>query len=261
MLKIAVLGSGWLGFPLSKLLLKGDCEVEGTTTSEEKFQLFRDEGIRPILFSLSEETANHFPFSKDIDSVVIAIPPSKVKGNYAEILSSFCDQLPTTVKVVFVSTTSVYPDSLENATEEYEFQKEDFLKPTVQAEINLRKLLGKRLTIVRLAGLIGVNRHPVKFLAGKINLPNGKSPVNLIHLTDAIGLIDTIIKKEFWGENVNGCYPIHPTKEDYYAQAALFFGLQLPIFTQETNSFKIVSTLKSIEKLKFNYKKSILDFD
>jgi nucleoside-diphosphate-sugar epimerase len=52
-----------------------------------------------------------------------------------------------------------------------------------------------KTTILRFGGLIGEDRNPIRFLAGRENLENPDAPINLIHQTDCIGIILRIIEK------------------------------------------------------------------
>jgi len=194
--------------------------------------------------------------------LVLNIPPSKVKGDndYSSSLYNLCLLLPTSIRVLFISSTSVYPENLIDANEKYSWQHSDLLNQNVLAENKLHEILGKRLTIVRLAGLIGANRHPIKSMINKKEIPNGDSPINLIHLNDAIGIIEKIIALNFWGEIINGCFPLHPSKKDYYTNSANFFNLPVPNFIQGGELNKIVSSEKSISQLKYSYSTSIFQF-
>jgi NAD dependent epimerase/dehydratase family enzyme len=86
--------------------------------------------------------------------------------------------------------------------------------------------------VVRFGGLIGEDRHPVKFLSGRKNVEQPDSPVNLIHQNDCIGILLTLIEKEIYGEVFNAVAPSHPTRKTYYTKMALSFGLPLPEFAQ-----------------------------
>ncbi len=113
------------------------------------------------------------------------------------------------------------------------------IKASGQAVLNAEQALqahfGTNLTILRLAGLIGPNRHPGQFLAGKRTLKNPDVPVNLIHQTDCIGLIKAIINQDAFGEIFNGCASHHPIRKAYYQHAAKVIGLPQPQF-QEANT-------------------------
>jgi nucleoside-diphosphate-sugar epimerase len=87
-----------------------------------------------------------------------------------------------------------------------------------------------KTTILRFGGLIGEDRHPVKFLAGRENLDNPDAPINLIHQEDCIGIILKIIASHSWNEVFNAAAPFHPSREDYYTQKALSLNLVLPKF-------------------------------
>ena len=104
-----------------------------------------------------------------------------------------------------------------------------------------------------MAGLVGNNRHPVKFMTGK-NYPGKSEPINLIHLEDCIGLIDAVIENACWGETINGCTAEHPQKEEYYTWAADKLDLTAPIFNTEKTTFKIINNEKSSNLLGYIYR-------
>jgi NAD dependent epimerase/dehydratase family enzyme len=102
--------------------------------------------------------------------------------------------------------------------------------------------------------LIGEDRHPVKFLAGKENLENPDAPVNLIHQKDCIGIIEEIIFQSKWNEVFNAAAPFHPSREDYYTQKAKEQNLILPKFSTETSNIKkIISSEKIENSLKYQF--------
>lgn len=260
MAKIAIVGCGWLGFPLAVSILNKGVAIVGTTTSEDKLEKLKAAGIHSQVWSLDEVNPGiSFYFLQDIDVLILNIPPRKNTSSfsYSAALELICTHIPVSVKVLFISTTGVYPDSLEIADEDYIWSKSDHEQETVLAEIKLERLLKKRLTILRFAGLLGGDRHPVKHLSGKTDIPNGLAPVNLIHLNDAIGLIERIIETNYWGQVVNGCYPFHPTRNDYYSAAAVQLNLPPPHFELKGNNSKIISSEKSICDLGYKYSTKI----
>jgi NAD dependent epimerase/dehydratase family enzyme len=103
-----------------------------------------------------------------------------------------------------------------------------------------------------MAGLIGPNRHPAKFFAGRTAIANGNQPVNLIEQQDSIQIILNILSKNYWGEIVNACASEHPTRKDYYAESCRKFGFELPEFIEEGEG-KIVNNEKSIVELGMRY--------
>jgi nucleoside-diphosphate-sugar epimerase len=90
-----------------------------------------------------------------------------------------------------------------------------------------------RNTVVRLAGLFGPQRPPGRFLAGRHDVAQASAPVNLIHLTDCVGLLSAIIRQQAWGHTFNACANSHPVRRDFYSQAANQLGLQSPTFRAE----------------------------
>lgn len=264
MLKVAVVGCGWLGYPLALSFIEKGYSVLGTTTTKEKVTDLQGKGVIARFWKISDCIIKEdVSFLEKMDVLIVNIPPSKVDTafEYSTVLENLVQHLSKTIKIIFISTTSVYPDDLKIADEKYTWTKQDTRKQTVLAEIKLSNYLKNRLTILRFSGLVGPNRHPVKFLAGKIDVPNGNASVNLIHLNDAVGLINTIIETNYWGEIINGCFPIHPKRNEYYTKAADFYKLSRPIFSPDVVCSKIVSSSKSELELNYIYKFPITNFD
>jgi hypothetical protein len=102
--------------------------------------------------------------------------------------------------------------------------------------------------------LIGYGRHPGRFFRKGRLIQNPDSHVNLIHRDDCIEIISRIIKKEVWGEVFNCCADTHPTKREFYTQAAKSIGLTAPDFEYSgTNSFKIISNEKVKRILNYEF--------
>ena len=54
----SIFGCGWLGKPLALYLLEKDFQVKGSTTSEEKMQELKEEGIDAQLIPWVDENNN-----------------------------------------------------------------------------------------------------------------------------------------------------------------------------------------------------------
>lgn len=252
--KIGVVGCGWLGLPLAKEFLSHKAEIHGTSRSEEKLNELKEQGITP--HRLTFDSFGNQPWMKELDILILNIPPSDFKFIYAEKMAELASQLGASAKLIFVSSTSVYPDTNENVNEETKANGTNRSGPWVrQAEIVLEKQLGKQLTVIRMAGLVGGKRNPVRFMSGK-SYPGGQTPVNLIHREDCIGLIFNVITKNYWGEILNGCAPDHPVKADYYTNVANEFKIAPPIFTDNKTSYKLVDGTKAVKDLGYSYKYS-----
>ena len=175
--------------------------------------------------------------------------------NQSENLIPFIEK-STIKKVLFVSSTSVYGDENGIITEETIPNPEtESGKQLLLAEALLQKNQNFETTILRFGGLIGEDRHPVKFLAGKENLENPDAPVNLIHQNDCIEIIEVIIQQSKWNEVFNAAAPFHPTRQEYYTQKAKEQNLILPKFSSEkSNITKVISSEKVENILKYQFK-------
>ena len=249
--RIAILGCGWLGWPLAKALLNDGFEIHGSTTSKEKLKSLREDGIHPFTLALTEDAieGDIEGFLSNVNILIINLPP-KLRGDHKENYVKKIQLLhravkaSTVKKVVFVSSTSVYGDIEGDVTElTAPVPATESGRQLLDSESIFREETSLKVTVVRFGGLIGPERHPVTMLSGRKNLSNGNFPVNLIHLNDCIKIISEILKNNWWNETINGVYPNHPTKQRYYTSKAIQNGLQIPEY--ETNSSKIGKTVSS----------------
>lgn len=247
------MGCGWLGLPLAGQWVKNSHQVHGTTTSPDKLELLRKEGITPYLIALSTNRIDGDieRFLSHVDILIINIPP-RLRGNHTE---SFIEKMELLLekikkspvnKVLFISSTSVYGDIEGEVTEETLPKPNTESGRQLLASEELFKNLGTaQATILRFGGLIGPDRHPVTMLSGRENLSNGNNSVNLIHQDDCIRMMVSIMGEELWGKTFNGVYPLHPTKREYYSSEAKKRGIPPPAYQGETSEKKgktVVST-------------------
>jgi nucleoside-diphosphate-sugar epimerase len=268
MTKISILGCGWLGLPLAKVLLKNGFSVKGSTTSTDKIYLLENSGIEPFLISLSanEIQGDIVGFLENSEILIIDIPPKLRRAEKdpspeasGALRMEFVSKIQTLIpfiekssvkKVLFVSSTSVYADNDSVITEETLPQPDtESGKQLVQAKTLLQNNSNFETTILRFGGLIGDDRHPIRFLAGRKGIENPKSPINFIHQTDCIGIIQKIIERDCWNETFNAVTPFHPTREDYYTQKAVELNLALPEFNHEKVSVGKVILSEKIERI------------
>lgn len=249
--------------PLAKQLLQNDYSVKGSTTTESKLELLQKEGISPFLISLkAKETPKETAaFLENSEILIITIPPG-LRGNSGE---SFVEKIENFIpfiekssvkKVIFVSSTSVYADENQVVTEA--------THPKPETESGRQLLISENLllnnknfqtTILRFGGLIGKDRHPVKFLSGKDNIENPEAPINLIHQSDCIEIIEKVIEKDIWNVVFNAVAPFHPSRKEYYTNKAKELNLPLPQFNENQTSIgKRVDSDKLIQVLKYDFK-------
>ena len=268
---ISILGCGWLGFPLAKSLLQQGFLVKGSTTTLEKMSVLENARINAFQIALSEEeiVGGMDAFLSNSEILIIDIPP-KLRGNPSEdFVQKVKNLIPfieksSVAKVIFLSSTSVYSDSTSSEISES-------LSVTEMTEANPETESGKQLlevekvlknnpnfntTVIRFGGLIGEDRHPIKFLAGKENLENPEAPINLIHQLDCIGIITEILEKNCFGKTFNAVSPFHPTRKVYYSKKALELNLPLPKFDESKPSVgKIISSEKVLTVLEYEFQK------
>lgn len=281
MKKISILGCGWLGLPLAKSLLEQGFLVNGSTTSLEKISILEKAGINPFIVSLSavevsdETKISIEQFLNNSEILIVAIPP-KLRGDSKDtstaLSMTFVKKIESLVpfiknstvkKVVFVSSTSVYQDGTSTALSVTELDNPEPNtengKQLLEAEQLLQSNKNFQTTIIRFGGLIGKDRHPIKFLAGRKNIENPDAPINLIHQEDCIGIIESIIGLGLWNEIFNAVAPFHPTRKEYYTQKAMELNLPLPEFDESKISIgKLISNTKIETVLNYKFKNKLL---
>jgi nucleoside-diphosphate-sugar epimerase len=257
MRSISILGSGWLGKPLGKHLVKAGFEVLGSTTSVEKLTEVGKDGVKPILLKFDPQ-----PQGDDVedffqsDVLIISIPPRRKAGLGHEYLRQIEEIVESSKegkvqRILLISSTSVYPDNNKEVFEDSPVESEENVM--LKAE-NLIKVSGLNYTIIRFAGLVGPGRHPGRFFSNKTEVAGANCPVNLIHLEDCISIITSIIEKEQWNETFNACADLHPAKSDFYIQAANKLGLPPPQFSSQDQKYKIINSDKIKNRLNYSFK-------
>ncbi|MGZ3873155.1 MAG: SDR family oxidoreductase [Mucilaginibacter sp.] len=257
---VSILGCGWYGRALAKALLENNIIVKGSTTSSEKLEQLRASGIEPYLVQFSTGTKSYEPEFFKCDILVVSITPKMRQGESGDYLSKIQNIVNAiteykVARVIYISSTTVYGDYKREVTEMDE-PGPDATTGTIllAAEDTFRTQTAFKTTVLRFSGLVGPGRHPGRFFAGKKDIPNGRAPVNLIHLDDCTGITLAIIERDFFGHVLNACAPDHPLKQDFYKTAALHAGLVAPEFINELHGWKIIKSTLMPGVLKYNFK-------
>lgn len=255
---IAVIGCGWLGFPLAQQLVEHGFFVFGSVTRQEKFHQLCQSGIEAVQLIVSDNElicSNHEIFDAEI--IIINIPPGRSNtepGDYCSKIKLLLESLKKeNATVIFVSSTSVYADNAGLVDENSEtIPSAAGGMVMLRAEQTVRHYFPKAI-IVRPGGLIGYNRVPGKFLSGKKSLKDENAPVNLIHRDDLVNVLLHIVQFPPAGEVYNACMDLHPVRKDFYSRLAMRENLPLPEFLSVSveKSYKVVSSEKF--KNQFNY--------
>ncbi|MEO8887620.1 MAG: NAD(P)H-binding protein [Mucilaginibacter sp.] len=256
---ISIAGCGWYGLQLAKSLIDMGIAVKGSSTTATKLPVLQNEGIKPYLLNLSESEKKYDPDFFACNILWICIPPKARSGNGESYLYSI-DTIIALAKqynikqVVLISSTGVYADDNAEVDELNIPQPNTTSGNTMlTAEQLLKGEAAFTTTIIRFAGLIGPGRDPGRFFVGKKDIPNGNAPVNLIHLTDCIGISLAVIKQQAFGYTYNACSPDHPTKQAFYTKASTCAGLAVPEFIDEKKDWKIISSLYVNTILNYRY--------
>ncbi|KAA0990266.1 Rossmann-fold NAD(P)-binding domain-containing protein [Dyadobacter aurulentus] len=265
--RISILGCGWLGIALAQRLLVDPItlEVKASTTSEAKLADFDARNLKGFLlpltpgFSAKGETIRNF---FDADTLVISLPPRSGKnepGFYTQQVKAIIEAVkPSPVQeVVFVSSTSVYPDLNRTVIEEdVTLPEHSTAREMVLAE-NLIEALRpeKTVGILRFGGLLGYNRIPGKYVQGQKDMSTGEIPVNYIHRDDGAAIILTILKLGLKNETFNVVAPLHPPRKSVYLDTCAQFDWEAPTFlpTPQSPDFKVVSNEKLIRSYPYEF--------
>ncbi|WP_181306387.1 SDR family oxidoreductase [Rufibacter sp. XAAS-G3-1] len=245
---ISIMGCGWLGLPLAQELVKLGFRVKGSTTTPGKMALLRAKGIEPFLLSFPENsTKTDLENFLAADVLVFNIPPSRSSNEtnaYEALLERVLEAAPPALtSILFVSSTSVYPDLNREVRETDAVATATASSLMLRSEFLVQRVPDKKSTLVRFGGLMGGTRHPGRFLAGKTEVPQPESPVNMIHLTDCVGLLTAIIQQEKWGFTFNACAPEHPSRREFYTHAAGRLSLTPPSFApQAEDKYKRINS-------------------
>jgi nucleoside-diphosphate-sugar epimerase len=246
--------------------------VAGTTRNTEKANSLSNQGIQAVLFDLYENEFTDLPHELFEDAnVIINIPPGRKNFESAlfiERMKALFDYAHqhSAMHIFFISTTSVFgklegrvsnnsPLSPTTASGNAHVTLERYLKELARASKVGRDASHSTnnfsCAVLRLAGLVGKDRHPITTLSQKSNIAMGKDPVNLIHQEDIIQVISAVLQHveeevsnnqstlaahslfqdNFYAANL--CSLDHPSREQYYTWCARQKGIRLPEFSPD----------------------------
>jgi nucleoside-diphosphate-sugar epimerase len=260
---VSIIGTGWLGLPLARLLVQADCRVFGTTTRDEKIELLTAEGIlcnKMIFNDDVSKTDIQIPHQTEI--LVITLPPTLGKQaplqSYIDIIERIIHQTNHLVhlkKLLFTSSTSVYGRAKGVLTEETAIQPHTPSEETLaQAERIINEKTGDyAVYVLRLGGLVGPGREPGNFFKDKKDIPGGEISVNLVHQVDVLNIMKHIILKDTPEGTFNICPDEHPARGDFYPQRARKVGVKEATFISGNEPERYVSNEKVKKKTGYTF--------
>lgn len=256
MKKIGIIGCGWLGMPLAKVLSQKHYEVIGSTTTAAKLKNIASLGVIPVLLKLNPmpEGANFQKLFK-CESLIINIPPSS-RTNTPEFyreqikyLKYMINNSPEVRRVIFISSTSYYPNTDQVVDEQTHYDLDNGSnKSVVWAEQEISEVK-KELIVLRCGGLLGYDRIPGKYFAGKTT-PGKNNPVNYIHRDDVITEVTKLLATEHWPPVRNMVHPSHYLKAEVVGAMSKKHGFTPPQWIAPDRSpTKIVKSLYPFDNL------------
>lgn len=258
---VCLLGGGFIGKPLAQNLKTKGYNVSVVVRSDKSIEYFKNLGVSCHSAEIGSDTKLDLLIPPNILIIVYPIGSRSAQGkSYLEQVQWIMRNFParTIDQVILTSSTSVYPDGFGLVDEAFcEFSNNH--KPIqLLYENELRSLYEEKLVILRLAGLVGEERHPGRFLAGRENLPNPHSPVNMIHQSDVLRFIETAVENQIKNEVLNLCYDEHPSRLEYYTKASISLGLTPPKFSMEQiDNPKIIDNKKAKKLFQMEFTNSI----
>ncbi|MBL4862768.1 MAG: hypothetical protein JKY09_07110 [Crocinitomicaceae bacterium] len=261
-LHVSIIGCGWLGLQLGKYLKKAGTIVKGSYRSDQGKMRLENNGIDGFLFDTSLKAQISIDMIESTEVLVVSLPPGRGQemSQYAKDLAHIVQQFTASVKVIFTSSIGVYPKRKGTFDESFDLSHETE-SALLLAEQKLGEILGEQLTILRLGGLIGPNRHPIKLLQGRTLSDDGSGPINLVHSSDSIAAIQLIIDGSHFGKVYNLVYPNHPSKKNYYAGLLKKYHLAPFQFTDKPSVSRLIDGNKIVEDTGFSYQHDIQLFD
>lgn len=255
---VSILGCGWLGHPLGAALVEDGYRVKGSTTTPEKQEALRADGIEPYLIRLDPDLSGEPGDFFDADILFLNIPPPRRRDDAEAYHLQQIDAVIDAATrgsigwVIFASSTGVYPKVHRVVTEEDAPDDPDAVEAPMRstgsvllkAERRLQSAGGFDTTVLRFAGLYGGDRQPGRFMAGRTDVRGGDAPINLIHRDDCIGIVQAVLEQDARGDVFNACSDAHPTRREFYPEAARQLGLEPPTFSDDGGTNKIVSNAK-----------------
>lgn len=253
---LVISGYGWLAGYVGKALT-GKVNIIGTTRSQQKRLALKEQGITAIEYALGDDTSalcNHLPNA----TLLLNIPPGRRNTDLASFTDNMLQLVDAAISanvahIVFISTTSVYGDATNEVVTEVSTTQPQ--TASAKAHVIIEDyLLSKRgqvdISIVRLAGLVGPDRHPARSLSGR-QLDAGNKRINLVHVHDIVPALTTIICDTPLNDTIHLCSLSHPKRGIYYVDAAKAMNIDAPHFsdTEAPPVGKVIDASKSWARL------------
>lgn len=247
---ILIAGCGYVGRRAAETWVRGGHEVHAITRTEEKAEELAAAGIQPVLLDLSHPVLDR-PLPP-ADTVLWAVGYDRSGGVSREqiwvkgLLWLLANLETAPQRFIYVSSTSVYGSGDGGIVDEYSpvLPVTEGGMTCVQAEQLLlhecrQKYPSTAVHILRFAGIYGPDRllRRIEHLRDNMPLPgNPDHPLNLIHVDDAVRLIDRIVQAGDFPEIMNVVNTDTLSRREYYEKLASLVAAPLPRFESDPAS-------------------------
>ena len=220
--RIAIIGAGWLGGYLAGCLADSHA-VAATYRKAEVRDRLQSCGVAPVYLDLPGSTDALPALFDRCDAAVVTLPPGgrahgdQTTARYLGLLAPLAPFLHR-VHLVYTSSTGVYGRAATGTVTEAAPLRPD--TPSSEAVVAAEEFFTRHAptcTILRLAGLYGPGRDPVRFFARQPAIPDADAPVNMIRREDAAEAIRFALTSGITGI-FNACSATHPSKRVFYGR-------------------------------------------
>lgn len=254
-MSVTIIGCGWLGFPLGKELIRNGYLVNGSVRNETKVDKLHEAKINPFVLDLDRTITVPDEIIDSTDILIISTPPlhRNEPKKYQNILNELLDNFHKVTLIIFTSSTGIYPAVAGIFDESFDFNSKQDSSILHIAEETIRQSK-KEYVIFRLGGLVGPNRHPIRYLQGRNNVKNPNGPINFVHQGDCVRAIIKGVENKGMRGTFNLVHPNHPSRKEHYSEAARHYNLDAPIFNNHDSIHRVISSGKIIDDFSFEFK-------
>ncbi|MFT5635571.1 MAG: nucleoside-diphosphate-sugar epimerase [Cognaticolwellia sp.] len=250
-MSVSIIGCGWLGQALAQRLLASNINIIASYQSPEtlgklsELDIPATQLILPLVDDVMASNCLEKIAGVDLrlfqqDVLIIAIPPQLKKGrlDYQLKIQQLVHlaELGSTQHIILLNSTAIYNGLVGRVDEASQLALKAEKVTSLLAAEQAVKTFTKRVHILRLAGLVGPNRHPGKFLQAKRVFENASAAVNLVHQTDVVNIIEKLINFDSVDSKKSIYNVVSNTDSDrrgYYQAAAQVLSLPVPKFAEE----------------------------
>ena len=221
-MKIAIIGCGYVGSALGKTLAVQRHDVVGTTTTPSRTDELRQLGLTPALLDVSNVDQLHNLLA-DREAVYLTIAPTRRGTDYRDVYLAAAKALATATentsakRIIYTGSTRIYGQddgSWVDETSPTDPRDENgrILLQTEQTLLDMAAQPGAaalratprkpvNVTVLRLGGIYGPDRdyrRRIRGLAGTTRT-DGNLYVNLIHLDDIVQALVALLTVPYHG--------------------------------------------------------------